>query len=51
MFILFTSRKKDKNISLSLNRNLIESVSEIHFLGLILDDKLGTWKSGVANIH
>lgn len=47
--MVFTNTKKDENVSLSIN-DVIEKVSEIHFLGVIVDDKL-TWKPCVAYIQ
>ena len=43
------SRKTNVNISIFINENLIEKVSEFTYLGLIIDEKL-TFKNHILNI-
>ena len=47
-FMVFANRKKDENLSLSIDGVLIERLSEFRFLSVTLDDNL-TWKSQIAH--
>ena len=51
-YIIFKPRQKKKqeyNLSLAINKNTIDRVNEVCFLGVILDENL-TWKAHVSYI-
>jgi len=48
-YMLFTNRKGTKNRQVFIGTNKIEQVSEIKYLGVLIDDKL-SWKCHIQYI-
>ena len=49
-YMIFSNKKIDKEVKLTINDMEIERVNEIKFLGIIIDCKLN-WKAQVANVR